>query len=155
MDQGGLNLISVPSKKAAGGERQFWSKFFSPHLSRSSVQSLDGKCLDPFCIRLQRKRNDVFILYWQCLCGKRGGDSHVALRYLFTRTRTPLNPAVGSLSRKHDTQSEPPLLPLSNPNLFLHNLRFTQIRLICQISILEHFQIDLTSHKLTIPVPIS
>ena len=162
MDQGGLNLISVPSKKAAGGKRQFLSKF----LSRVSVQSLDGRCRRPSCIwfELQKKRSDVFILYWQCgsLCGKRGGDSHVALRYLFTLTRTQPNSclilcsALPPHSRKHDTQSEPPLLPLSNPNFFLHYLRFTQICLICQISILAHFQIGLIiSYKLTISLPIS
>ena len=40
MDQGGLNLISVPSKKAAGGKRQFLSKFFLlPFVSRLCAES--------------------------------------------------------------------------------------------------------------------
>ena len=37
MDQGGLNLISVPSKKAAGGKRQFLSKFFSRPICLASL----------------------------------------------------------------------------------------------------------------------
>ena len=39
MDQGGLNLISVPSKKAAGGKRQFLTKFFLPFVLRLCAKS--------------------------------------------------------------------------------------------------------------------
>ena len=167
IDRGGLNLISVPSKKAAGGKRQFLSKYFLPHLSRVSVlQSLDGKCRRPF-LHLTAKEEERclhFVLTVWLSVWEKG-------RWLACSTSLPLYPdthstqlllrllpcsALADLSRKHDTQSEPPLLPLSNPNLFfLHNLRFKQIRLICQISILAHFQIGLISYKLTNSVPIS
>ena len=70
---------------------------------------------DLFAFWAAKKRNDVFILYRQCgsLCGKRGGDSHVALRYLFT---SDTHPNTLLCPRRHgshaSTTQYPPLLPL-------------------------------------------
>ena len=153
-------------RKQQGAKSNFYPSFFLlPFVSRLCAES-GWQMSPPFLhFELQKKRNNVFILYRQCgsLCGKRGGDSHVALRYLFTLTRTnpTLAPAYTLLCpRRHLTQARhtiraTSITSLSNPNFFLHNLRFTQIRLICQISISAHFQIGLIPHKLTISVPIS
>ena len=95
----------------------------------------------------EKKRNDVFILCCVCLCGKRGGNSHVALRYLFTPDTQPTNSSTethnSAAGSPHATTTHNP--NLSHPNLFRRNLRFTQIRLICPISIsqiIKFVQID-------------
>ena len=84
----------------------------------------------------EKKRNDVFILCCVCLCGKRGGNSHVALRYLFTPNTQPPNSSTethnSAAGSPHATTTHNP--NLSHPNLFRRNLRFTQIRLICPIT---------------------
>ena len=132
MDQGGLNLIWVLSKRTAGGIKAI----FRPIYLSFRCKIWMGNVSALFALR-RKKRNDVFILCCVCLCGKRGGNSHVALRYLFTPDTQPPNSSTethnSAAGSPHATTTHNP--NLSHPNLFRRNLRFTQIRLICPISI--------------------
>ena len=146
MDQGGLNLIWVLSKRTAGGIKAIYLSF------RCKIWMGNVSAL--FALR-RKKRNDVFILCCVCLCGKRGGNSHVALRYLFTPNTQPTNSSTethnSAAGSPHATMTHNP--NLSHPNLFQRNLRFTQIRLICPISISWRKLSNL--YKLTIAFAIS
>ena len=142
MDQGGLNLIWVLSKRTAGGIKAI----FRPIYLSFRCKIWMGNVSALFALR-RKKQNDVFILCCVCLCGKRGGNSHVALRYLFTLNTQPPNSSTethnSAAGSPHATTTHNP--NLSHPNLFRRNLRFTQIRLICPITTAPlgaNYQID-------------